>query len=88
MTSYKLNPLIAWLAFAIFTWVTVLFMWVFWNFSDQYAVFVERLWGFYIGYSTSLTGILLWFLRAIVDGFCSAFLLVRIYNVFDRIFKK
>ncbi len=88
MTNYKLNPLVAWLALGLFMWVTVVFMWVFWNFSTEYAAFVERLGGFYMGYSISLAGIVLGFFRAIIDGFCSAFLLVWIYNAIDTLFKK
>lgn len=88
MTSYKLNPLVAWLSLGLFMWVTVLFIGVFWNFSSEYAVFVERLSDFYMGYSISVAGIALWFARAVVDGFCSAFLLVWLYNVIDRIIKK
>ena len=88
MTSYKLNPLVAWLALGLFMLVTVVFMWIFWNFSNEYAVFVERLSGFYMGYSISVSGIALGAARALVDGFCSAFLLVWLYNVIDRIFKK
>jgi len=41
-----------------------------------------------MGYSISVSGIALGAARALVDGFCSAFLLVWLYNVIDRIFKK
>lgn len=88
MKNYKPNPFVAWLALGLFLWVTTIFMWIFGNFRWQYAAFVNLLWQFYIGYSISIGWIIIGFLRAVIDWFCSAFILVRLYNVIYKVIKK
>ncbi len=88
MKNYKPNPLAAWLAFGIFRWVSMAFMWIFWNFRWQYESFVNLLSQFYLWYSISIWGIMIGFLRAILDWFCGAFILVWLYNIFYKSIKK
>ncbi|MCF7835085.1 hypothetical protein K9M48_03450 [Candidatus Gracilibacteria bacterium] len=88
MKAYKPNPLAAGFAFAILWGVSVLFMGIFGNFRGQYEMFVNLMGEFYIGYSISIGGIIIGFLRAILDAFCGAFLLVRLYNVIFKALPK
>lgn len=88
MKNYKPSPLAAWLAVALFRWVSIIFMGIFWNFRWQYESFVNLLWQFYIWYSISFVGILIWLLRAVVDAFCWAFVIVWLYNIIYKGIKK
>lgn len=88
MKNQKLSPLVAWLSLALLRGVSVVFMWIFWNFRWQYESFVNTMGQFYIWYSIWTIGIIIWFLRAILDWFCSAFVLVRLYNIIYKIVKK
>lgn len=81
LQNYKPSPLAGWLTLAIFMWVAIVFMWIFWNFWSQYQMFVEMLWLFYIWYSISFWGILIGLLRALLDWFCTGFILIWVYNI-------
>lgn len=88
MKNYNPNPLAAWLSAALLRWVSVVSMWIFGHFRWQYESFVNNMGHFYLWYSIWAVGIIIWFLRAIVDAFCSTFVLVRLYNVANNIIKK
>ncbi|MFZ2150971.1 MAG: hypothetical protein WAZ12_03360 [Candidatus Absconditicoccaceae bacterium] len=88
MKNYKPNPLASGLALATFRGISVIFMGIFGNLRAQYEIFVNMMGQFYIGYSISILGIIIGFLRAILDGFCSAFILVWLYNVIYKSIKK
>jgi hypothetical protein len=88
MKNYKPSPLIAWIAVALFRGVFIIFVWIFGNFRWQYESFVNLLGQFYIWYSISFIGILIWFLRATIDAFCWAFILIWLYNILYKYLKK
>lgn len=88
MKEYRPSPLAAWLSSALLRGVSIIFMWIFGNFRWQYESFVNVMGQFYLWYSIWIVGIIIWFLRAILDAFCSAFILVRLYNVAYKIVKK
>lgn len=88
MKDYKPCPLAAGLAFGIFWAIAVALMWIAGNFRGQYEFFVLTIWEFYIGYSITLGGILLWMLWAFIDAFLGALILVWLYNVIYRRIKK
>ena len=88
MKDYKPSPLAAWLSSALLRGVSVISLWIFWNFWSQYEYFVNMMWHFYLWYSIWVVGIIIWFLRAVLDAFCSAFVLIRLYNIANKIVKK
>ena len=88
MKNYKPSPLASWLALALCRWVAIIAMGVFWNFRWQYEAFVNLLWQFYIWYNITAVWIITWLLRAIIDWFCSGFILIWIYNIMYRAIKK
>lgn len=88
MKNYKPCPLAGWLSLGIIRGLWVVVLGIMWFYREQYANLVNNLGNFYVWYSLSFGGLLLWFLWAFLDAFLWGVVIIWLYNVIYKLIKK